>query len=546
MKSLALFMIILALSLSACRNTSLNPGQEGSSLQGVYDDDYLLRMGRVSGESNLYQFETCFTAVHLSKQGNSLGPEESCVPALLDGSGESITFNIIPASDKLALSEEEQRNLLKMQSKWGAYKARQKDFKTSEVIGATIGGVAGGVVIGNTASMVGLHRKAQSGLLQAEERYQKIWNDQFKVDGSQNPDRYKSILGNADKKQAIESLLSTEKKLNRFGYSALDDTQGMTITAAELKSKGGHIFSDEFITYLKSPKVTEYLKKAGFKKDGITLFTERSFILHNEEIHHVLNSFVDEKASRDFIDIIDSNFLDRFLRHLEIKTQYRFNKKYKKSSLYQLSDDLAHELSRRVPSIEISQIKSFVEYRGIPRHVMDDIRSNKVIFDALKESFPNSLLKNASKTNLVDTLTDFKNSAAYVNTAKKLTQESAEKISRMLRKSLPVIIIGAITTVAILNHSKQQVQAAEEPVKQKELEINQLNVLLDHSSPLMSTDPSKNVEVPSVKDVLTYLAIAWQGVSTTSNVTHYCYPKITGKGTVEADCQDDPTSYPIR
>ena len=126
------------------------------------------------------------------------------------------------------------------------------------------------------------------------------------------------------------------------------------------------------------------------------------------------------------------------------------------------------------------------------------------------------------------------------------TSRAKEVTKRLMKitKRIPIIIGlvagGSAATYGVLNFNKwlAGVPQAKDRLKKKKSQIEEFNVLLQSSSPLLSTDPSHNKKVESVKAVLSYLAIAWSAANTSSEATttHYCYPKITTENTVEPDC----------
>ena len=555
MKLVTVVTVVLALSVSSCRNTALKLGSGGSTLQGVYDDEYSLRIGRVSGEANLYQFETCFTAAHLSKQGSSLSPEKSCVPALLEDRGESITFNVIPAADKLALSEEEQRSLLKMQREWGEYREKQAYFNPIRVIGGVSGA---GAVIGSTASIAGLSLKAkeaQAGLRVAEAKGQEIWDRDLLNLDTEEPNWYKKVLGTVDKESAVEEMVKTEEKLKAYGYSTASPS------GIEIGSKG-HIYSDEFIDFLKnSTEITEFLAKNNVQKDILSILADPYEYAHYYDdafFEYLVGKFLHSKYKK-IPDIIDPEFLDRFMEFRQKDRIYKDYKDPRRADWYArdrlLSTKKLHEdfvplgFSDEVArgdlkmSRLINKINSFAENKGIPRDVLNDINKNKAILENLKQSFPDSVLKNTSM-NLSDMLDSFKKSEAYMNPARKLAKESAKKIARVMRTAVAVMIVGGATTVALLHLAGKEAREAKGALDKKELKFDNLSVLLQESSPLTSMDPYNNVQVPSIKDVLTYLSISWGGVNFESDATYYCFPELEDKNTVTADCE--PQGYSRR
>ena len=542
MKSLTLFTVGLVLALSSCRNTALKLASGGSTLQGVYDDDYSLRIGRVSGESNLYQFETCLTQVHLSKKGSTLSSEESCVPALQER-GESITFNAVPAADKLILGEEEQRSLLKMQREWGEYKKKQKDFLPYQQAGATLGGA---VVIGNAINIAGLHSKAQKArvkLGKAEVKGQKILDETLDVDSSQEPNWYKKILGTVDKERAVEELLETEKKINNYGYNT-EGTRAFTQESLEAT-----IFSDSFVKHMKSDEIAEYLAKNNIQDDVWSILKNPSNYSDRISFGYIVERFV-AQGYNDLSDIIhwdwqkefakyclDSDVYDQYKDPLD-STDFIEGKKYFRE--YRHHRYIDKRYNQRNLSLIIEDIESFRNNRGVPSSALRDMKKNKVILEGLRESFPGSVLNNNKSMDLGDTIRVFKKSKDYVDPARKLVKKSAEKMTRAIRRSAAVIIVGAAATVAVLRYKGEPVREAKEAVDTKELNFDQLGVLLQEaeSSPLMSMDPYNNVEVPSIKDVLIYLSVAWGRFDFENHTTTcYCFPELQDKDTVTAHCR---------
>ena len=112
-----------------------------------------------------------------------------------------------------------------------------------------------------------------------------------------------------------------------------------------------------------------------------------------------------------------------------------------------------------------------------------------------------------------------------------------------LKGRIPIVIgLAAFTYIGYITVIDRKrlfgIPKAEKRLTEKELQFEKLNVLLQSSSPLLSTDPSHNKKVDSIKAVLSYLAMAWSGANTGSEATatHYCYPKLAGKDAVVPDC----------
>ena len=555
MKLTTLFIVVLALSLNSCRNTALNLTGGPSTLQGVYDDDYSLKIGRVSGAPDLYQFETCLTQAHLSTQGSSLSPEESCVPALQER-GESITFYAVPAADKLTLSEEEQRSLLKMQREWGEYKNKQvalnqsilkqpKEQITLAVGAAVIGGSAASILPAYSDSQYA-QRKAKK----AQRKAEGIWNKKLSQP-DWYADWYDEYIGTADKKSAVQEMVNTQEKLKNYRYST-------TGPASSRLQNRGDIFSDEFIAHMDSDEIMEYLAKKRVLDDTPIIlsnthkYSDRG--LGDVSFDYIVRKFLNKKLGRKITDIIDPIYLNTYVEYFQNSDFY---KKYndpkdspdffdtKRSKIEKIHKKYTYGNSDR--SLFIEDLDLFVKNRGVPKDVLRDINKNKVILESLIESFPDSVLKNQSMS-LGETLAAFQNSEEYINSARKLTKKSAKRIAIAIQQSLAVIIIGAVTTVAVLHHQRKPFREAKQEAKdaldKKELSFDNLDVLLQksESSPLMSMDPYNNAQVSSVKNVLIYLSMAWDGINFENKATHYCFPSLQDKNTVTATCQPQGSS----
>ena len=549
MKSL-IFFITMMMVLSSCRTNLLNSQQGESSLKGVYDQNYSLNIARAPEKYGLYQFEVCLTSSYLQQANSTLRPENSCVAALKDGD-ENVTFYIdtLPI-EELALTDDEQSNLIKMQRQWGEYKDKQGFLAKSQLAGKTAGAA---VVIGSTAHVAGIYDASRRTTQLATKQRQQMWDQYLQNDTKKNKNWYKRLIENKTNKQStVEEMLRLESKLNAYGYSTTSAVE-KTIAVNKLDSIE-HIFSNDFIDHMKSAEITKYIRNHNIKDNildilkepfkysddvtGASMADSSKNVLSFDEI---IQKFLKDKTGRTITDIINPNYLDRFIKYKALLDYYgrnydKFNQKKTKSGALLSELDNYYRHSKNADRL-LFQINSFTANKGVPPQVLDDISKNKVLLQELIASFPDSALDNKT-LKFSDVLDKFKQSETYMNPAKKLKKESAKKISNILRKSLTAVIIGAVATVAVLKYSKQDLREAKHAVENTQLQFKNLNVLLSDSSPLLSTDPSNNEEVPSVKDVLSYITIAWGGANFDNNVTHYCYPKLTQNGTIESDCQD--------
>ena len=373
---------------------------------------------------------------------------------------------------------------------------------------------------------------------------------------SQEPNWYNKYLGTADKESAVEEMLKTEERLKAWGYSTAS-------TGTEIGSKG-HIFSDDFIDFMKSPKITEYLAKNNIQDDVLSILKNPyrySSGSNKISFKYILDTFPKQVSS-----IIHPEFLDDFTTYRAID---EFSRKYnhprdierylknmygdpyglgisnKKilNEFYTPTTWRGKYESKLAPEILLERMESFAKNKGIPDEILKDINKNKVILENLRKSFPDSVLKNTSIT-LSDTLDAFKKSEAFLDPARKLAKESADNIAAAIGGSLAVLIVGAAVTIAILTPTGKSVQETKDALEEKELNLDNLSVLLQESSPLTSMDPYNNARVPSIKDVLAYVSLAWGGVNFENKVTHYCVPDLENKDhTVTANCQPQGSSW---
>ena len=144
-KFMFFIMSIVVLSLSACHGVSPYLDSGGSSLKGVYDENYVLKLAKVGVSEDLHHFITCPTQVFMDKNNSKLKPEESCVAAIRTSDKKSVTFEIddIPMV-QLALTDREKKAYLARQKEWKEYRRAQEAYKNrvakdAVIIGAGVG-----------------------------------------------------------------------------------------------------------------------------------------------------------------------------------------------------------------------------------------------------------------------------------------------------------------------------------------------------------------------------------------------------------------------
>lgn len=186
-----LFLTTMSLTLGACKTTGGYTGQ--SSLKGIYDDTHILRMTSISG-FGVYKFEVCLSAGFGRAQPNT------CVSALKTNTGEDLLLTV-DMIEGMYLAPQQKQHLLERHDEYTKY--QQALSNTARNLGAGAG-ATGGIVLGGSGGVYGLHRMKQGATRKLAEVNQAIVDQQKNMSVSQG----QKNLADSDRLEEIKKLIS--------------------------------------------------------------------------------------------------------------------------------------------------------------------------------------------------------------------------------------------------------------------------------------------------------------------------------------------------
>ena len=134
-----IFFCFLIISISACGpHSTPHPPELGSSLAGIQDQKYQLKLEEVAGTSGTYEFKTCVSNT------------PHCVAAFQGLGGEAITFKLETLTHR-ALTKSEKTRLLRLQNQWHSYQTQLNMQKGLQIGGAV---ASGAVVMGGAGKVI--------------------------------------------------------------------------------------------------------------------------------------------------------------------------------------------------------------------------------------------------------------------------------------------------------------------------------------------------------------------------------------------------------
>ena len=135
-KSRFLWTITSLLTIGGC-GVSPTSQEDGSKLQGIYDQEYVLNFFQKEN-SDIYMLRSC-----LSTEGVGNFKEGSCVPALRTHEGKPVTFTLQELGD-LSFGQEEKDRLNKALERWRPYQQALQNRQAGRVaaVSVAVGGAA--------------------------------------------------------------------------------------------------------------------------------------------------------------------------------------------------------------------------------------------------------------------------------------------------------------------------------------------------------------------------------------------------------------------
>ena len=187
-------LAVISLTLGACKTTGGFKETGQSSLQGIFDDSHILRLTSVGGFGGVYKFEICLSAGFGRAQPNT------CIGALKTNTGEDLllTMDMI---EGMYLSPEQKQHLLERHNEYDAY--QQALSNTARNVG-TGAGATGGIILGGSGGVYGLHRMKQGATQKLAEVQKSIADQQNKMSVSQA----QRNVSDSDRLEEIKKLIS--------------------------------------------------------------------------------------------------------------------------------------------------------------------------------------------------------------------------------------------------------------------------------------------------------------------------------------------------
>ena len=496
-------LLLLSLVLSGavgCRNLQLPTPENTSSLRGVYDEKYLLRLSKKPGTSGLYYFEACL----VKSSGHEALPD-SCVGALKDAGLEDITFSL-KALNTMSLSDDEKQQLNALHVRWKVYQKTlnraASDQKSLEQLNK-----AGGVIIGGGAMVASV---ANSNL--ARDFVKK--NSEYKTRKTHLTEIYKSRSGiDLDLLNLLEQpgeispldlqkrIQSLQQKLSSRGYSITEPPPSLLSEAqSSMLSSRKHLVSEKFYAFLQNhlgnhQNTLETLHRPVFlrKQTG----DQRTW-------QGLVASFIEKGGTAE--EIIHPEFRQVFTQYMATESSFwpdGGGRAYPKNM-----DDIVRTLQDQKFSMRLfDHMATFVSHGGTPSRA--SFYFNQL---ALTEALLGLL--NSEHAHLVTTAKkQLSKAAAKIAQSRSSAAQSLHQLIKQinsLSKKLTVIALtGTAAIAALFYFQRAEVSVAQTGIERITQEHDHLQVMLDPNSALMDLSGTSHQGVVSVQQILENF-ILWQ------------------------------------
>ena len=222
-------LAVISLCLGACNSSKESSIEtESTTLKGVFDETYILRLTSISG-FDAYKFEVCLSAGFGRAQPNT------CVGALKTNTGEDLllTMDMI---EGMYLTPEQKQHLLERHNEYDAYQQALSNTARNVAAGA---GATGGIILGGTGGVYGLHRMKQGATQKLAEVQKSIADQQSKMSVSQA----QRNVSDSDRLEEIKKLITqtqddqkTLTQLSEESASELAKLKGLEEELAKQKA----------------------------------------------------------------------------------------------------------------------------------------------------------------------------------------------------------------------------------------------------------------------------------------------------------------------
>ena len=555
------FVLVASLFCSGCKSggAGMNPGN--SSLQGVFDSQYLLRFSKVKDDASLYRFESCFVS---GSRGEVV--EGSCVGALQDLEGKDITLSVDVVS-RSVLTELEKQQLDQISAGWQKYRkslaGKERGDQAATAITVGSGAVMGSFLALNASDIksqnllidhIVKEEGAKLGALQAQsKKLQQGWVDRF---------------GKRNSEQALKLIEAHEKKLLSLGYSMSEPPHSVFSGAKNIDAlvsglkERGHILSDKFYSFLEKQWKNQWdasllRERGGFAMElhskGIGTLQDllkeytHTFSKINYKINLAKNmgfnvdDLVDRFLNQQYpmsrrgavSELIHPDYSDHFFKFNKINRTL-FDLEIDAPTSY---DEMLKTVSGEGRSYTVfTHMNDFVKHEGVPvrvKHAYDHVLKLKYYYGKATSS----QIPDAVKAAVI------KSQGRMRNAGKNLAGLLSE--GRLFRRGIPAAILGTGVVVAgVVTFSRGGLKSTQSKLTALQTRDDHLQLLLSDDS-LLRSDSSSAVSTSSVKELLKSVSLwqqnFWVDLEDTGiRVAYYCLPATESApgGLIVAECYD--------
>lgn len=574
-----LMIALMSLSCNSCKSLFSDEGSSSeSSIKSVMDETYLLKLSQ-SGQEGYFRFEVCL-----------IDDDESCVGGLRTDQGEDLVFSA-EIIDKARLSENQALELKKVHDEYHNY-----NQAISRGLGTHISQFAGGssIVIGGGILGQKLHKygvKLNNDLRDIDRELYEVKGDtlgdhMFNVKNTDEQARlmrlkqsleYRAQMtqtGFLQKEFGSSTLMEVDQKLSRYEKQITSAGLNTTKTPQPVPAKYFHtvevglkkyktIFSQSFIDFYFSripqtnPDLSDYAEamdrllgqgKVYDAEQLIKMWAQRGYT-DIQMIHKPFRPQLERFFVFNHIEsLVNPHSSGRVARNMDEFTAAVISGN---KQLLKAAQRFSHH--RGVSPIAVSRIKWIQRYRAI-------VPDNRVSLLALESG---SMRPKVLDRQTSELLKEVSEKLAPINEAVEGAQKRADIVRRyqavsddvvrhldIASKGLIGITMGRVLGAGIAfaglvgfvfhvvdprNSASTADYEAAKPIIDR---YDKLQVMIDQSSPLMSTDPDVQQQVPSVVDLLFGLAI-WQNTISVASadvvVSDICLPVRSQNG--DSECQ---------